>query len=361
MSQQTSPAADQYAVIGDHYSDFKQTAPLALPEQHTVLTSLGDLRGLRVLDLACGHGHYTRLIKRAGAAEVVGVDLSPVMVDLARGAEAADPLGISYLVADAVDLPRLGGFDVVSAVWLLNYATTKDELTAMFRGIHRNLVPGGRFAALTVWPGFDANGPAWDAYGLRVVSETPDGDRGVLVTDLLAGDHTSTITTSRWSAEAVAECLRAAGFESSAWHGPRVPQEAVDRFGDAFWDDYRANPMPAVLTATRPAEPVGAAERGADVRDRAHQLSGRLAAGDWHPSALARRVAALLLTATAGHGALTAAAIRGALWEGGEPLAAGADGALARLLADSLPLVESGDPAGLPAAGAVHDLLRQLG
>jgi len=30
------------------------------------LESLGDLRGLDVLDLACGEGFYTRLIKQAG-------------------------------------------------------------------------------------------------------------------------------------------------------------------------------------------------------------------------------------------------------------------------------------------------------
>ena len=40
------------------------------------LELLGDLRGRSVLDLACGEGFYTRLIKKAGADRVVGVDLS---------------------------------------------------------------------------------------------------------------------------------------------------------------------------------------------------------------------------------------------------------------------------------------------
>ena len=37
------------------------------------LELLGDLRGRSVIDLACGEGFYTRLIRQSGAARVVGV------------------------------------------------------------------------------------------------------------------------------------------------------------------------------------------------------------------------------------------------------------------------------------------------
>jgi predicted RNA methylase len=37
---------------------------------------LGDLRGKNVIDLACGEGFFTRSITWAGAARVVGVDIS---------------------------------------------------------------------------------------------------------------------------------------------------------------------------------------------------------------------------------------------------------------------------------------------
>jgi predicted RNA methylase len=37
---------------------------------------LGDLRDKNVIDLACGEGFFTRSIKWAGAARVVGVDIS---------------------------------------------------------------------------------------------------------------------------------------------------------------------------------------------------------------------------------------------------------------------------------------------
>jgi 2-polyprenyl-3-methyl-5-hydroxy-6-metoxy-1,4-benzoquinol methylase len=36
-----------------------------------------DPRGLRVLDLGCGGGHNGEMLKKAGAREVVGVELDP--------------------------------------------------------------------------------------------------------------------------------------------------------------------------------------------------------------------------------------------------------------------------------------------
>ena len=46
------------------------------------------------MDVACGFGFYTRLLKQRGAAQVIGVDISPEMVRLAHQQEQADPLGI---------------------------------------------------------------------------------------------------------------------------------------------------------------------------------------------------------------------------------------------------------------------------
>ena len=45
-------------------------------ERHTLLRLTGDVRGLKTLDLACGEGSSTRLLRRLGADPVVGVDLS---------------------------------------------------------------------------------------------------------------------------------------------------------------------------------------------------------------------------------------------------------------------------------------------
>ncbi len=72
-------------------------------EQPSALALLGDLNGLSVLDLGCGEGHYTRLLKQLGASQVLGVDLSSDMIELARQQERSHPLGIDYRVCDAAD------------------------------------------------------------------------------------------------------------------------------------------------------------------------------------------------------------------------------------------------------------------
>ncbi len=123
------------------------------------LALLGDLRGRSVLDLACGEGFYTRLIKQAGAARVVGVDLSEHMIALAREQEMFDPLGITYVAGPAESLGSIGPFDAVSAAFLLNNAPDRPTLDAMARAVVINLAPGGRMV-MTIstfgdWPGTD--------------------------------------------------------------------------------------------------------------------------------------------------------------------------------------------------------------
>src|SRR5215831_789894 len=65
---------------------------------------LPDVAGLSGLDIGCGEGHNTRLLAGRGA-RVTGVDIAEEFIAHARQAEAAEPLGIDYRVASAVDLP----------------------------------------------------------------------------------------------------------------------------------------------------------------------------------------------------------------------------------------------------------------
>src|SRR5262245_66583482 len=98
MAEQTV----QYDHIGSKYDEYAQTATLKRAESYTFFRMVGALDGQRVLDLACGFGFYTRLFKQRGAAQVVGVDISPEMIRLARKQEQAEPLGITLSVGDAV-------------------------------------------------------------------------------------------------------------------------------------------------------------------------------------------------------------------------------------------------------------------
>ncbi len=97
-----------------------------------------------VLDYGCGVGRWT-LWFAPQVRRVVGVDLSPKMVDAAR--RAADEAGIrnvEHHALDGVPLPfEDGAFDLVNAVWVLRYIVDDDELARTVRELCRVVRPGG--------------------------------------------------------------------------------------------------------------------------------------------------------------------------------------------------------------------------
>ena len=110
---------------------------------------------------------------------MLGVDISPERLRLAQQQEQAEPLGITYQVYDAVALPLLGSFDLVTAFHLLNYATSKDQLRSMCRSVYDNLVAGGRFIAYTINPACTMSKPNCTKYGVTVLCQAPEEERYV--------------------------------------------------------------------------------------------------------------------------------------------------------------------------------------
>ena len=108
---QQTPA--RYDLIADFHLDVTG-ADAGDPAAVTLLGLLGDLREKRVLDIACGHGRLTRDLARRGG-RVTGFDISAKLLDMAQQAEAADALGITYLLQDIASDSALTGesFDVV--------------------------------------------------------------------------------------------------------------------------------------------------------------------------------------------------------------------------------------------------------
>ena len=91
----------EYNRFSRQYQRSKELPFRVYSEMPDHLELIGDVRGLDVLDLACGEGFYTGRIKAAGAARAEGVDLSSAMVELARDQEAHEPRGIVYHISPA--------------------------------------------------------------------------------------------------------------------------------------------------------------------------------------------------------------------------------------------------------------------
>lgn len=242
-----------YDSIGDSYEEYAAAATMKRAESHSVLQMVGDLQGKSVLDLACGTGFYTRLFLTLGAESALGVDLSEEMVRVATEAEAKRPLGATYRVGKAQQIERLGRFDVVTAIWLLNYAESREQLRDMARAACANLRDDGRFVAFTINPSFDYRTSESAKYGVRVVGEDKEGDHVVCHGEFVL-DPPLAVDVRRFSAEIYEAELRAAGFSRIEWRPATVAAGDLQEYGEPYWRDFLDNCIGIGIVAGKSAE-----------------------------------------------------------------------------------------------------------
>ena len=99
--------ADAYARWASTYAANAHN-PLMELEQRAMLDLLPGLSGLRVLDVACGSGRYLCHANERGAAQTIGIDVSPHMLKRARFVSP------DLAQADLLSLPAASmSFDVI--------------------------------------------------------------------------------------------------------------------------------------------------------------------------------------------------------------------------------------------------------
>lgn len=140
------------------------------------------LRGKRLLDVACGTGKsFMPMLPRGW--QVSGCDISPAMLELARE-KAGDTVQLA--VADMLELPRFGEFDLVWALDdAINYLLSPAELERALTGMRANLAPAGLLLfdvnALPAYRTFFAETQVVERGGRRLVW------RGLAAADVAAG------------------------------------------------------------------------------------------------------------------------------------------------------------------------------
>jgi SAM-dependent methyltransferase len=146
-------AADYYAEHGVFLGDTELTwGPEGLRESEAHL--LGDLAGMRMLEIGCGGAQGSRWGAGQGAAAVVASDVSAGMLERARriNATVEDPaLRVPLLQCDGAALPFPdAAFDVVfTAYGVVPFVA--DSARVMTEAA-RVLRPGGRFVFSTTHP-----------------------------------------------------------------------------------------------------------------------------------------------------------------------------------------------------------------
>lgn len=240
----------QYDAIGELYERTKHL-PVGVAERGTLVSALPDLAGGSVLDVGAGTGFYPRLFKRLGAARVTGVDASPEMIAYAPLVEEREPLGIAYEVQDAAALPKLGEFDVVTAVWLLGYAPGEAALDGMLANLVANLAEGGTLVALVPNPELDWDGlDIFPRYGLTAAkTASSEGRQGYSVH--IDGEPPIDFEGFSWPPGVLEAAFACAGLTGVRRHPVTIPEDALAERGADYWADLLANPTFGVFTAAK--------------------------------------------------------------------------------------------------------------
>ena len=144
------------------------------PLSERVLDLAAPKEGERVLDLACGTGLLARsvapIVGSGGA--VVGLDVLPGMLAVARSLPAPDGATIEWREADATSLDFTdASFDLVLCQQGLQFFPNREATASEIR---RVLAPGGRFVA-AVWQSL-VHQPFWRGFtGVEARNLAPMG------------------------------------------------------------------------------------------------------------------------------------------------------------------------------------------
>jgi SAM-dependent methyltransferase len=147
MQQKTAPSA------AETYEDFLVPSLFA-PWASVLLERARPQPGERVLDLACGTGVVARQLAPAvgRAGRIVGVDVNPDMLAVARSLPQPADVEIEWQQADAAQLTMPPeSFDLVVCQQGLQFFPDR---VAAARQMHRVLNDGGR-AVIAVWQDLD--------------------------------------------------------------------------------------------------------------------------------------------------------------------------------------------------------------
>jgi toxoflavin synthase len=232
--------ATDYNQIAQEYKKSKFQPWRLHVERHVIMQLLGPLPGRTILDLACGEGFYSRQLKQAGAAYVLGIDISTEMIALANQQEAQLKLGNQYAVADCTDLHLNQQFDLILAAYLLNYAQSEKTLAAMAGSMARHLRPGGRLVMVNNNVNHD---PAtWSdtaAYGfIKKGSGKPIIGEPITWQFHLDNGQTFSLDNYYIPLDLQESTLRSAGFSQVSWQLPEVDAQGVRALGADYWTTF---------------------------------------------------------------------------------------------------------------------------
>ncbi len=192
------------------------------------LRLLGDVRGLRILEIGCGGGQCCIAFARQGA-HVTGLDLSDEQITFARDLAKQAGVDVRFVQGDAVDLGAFqnGSRDILFSTYTFHYV---EQMAASLRECARVLASRGRLVFCLDHPFRDCfHDDEGDETVIYPVRSYFDGSP---LRWTFAASGVPMITYHRTVSEWV-EMLHAAGFRLLRMLEPEPPAEMLD----AIWPE----------------------------------------------------------------------------------------------------------------------------
>ena len=135
----------------------------------------------------------------------------------------------------------------MTAIHLLHYLESGEEIAGVLGRVHSLLNESGRFITMIANPEFDMD--KHDAEDSKkkfaYYFSAADPANGGILTFHPGGfekEREITIELRRWHRDFVNEIARETGFEPE-WRDPFIRDEGLERFGAGFFENYLPNPQ----------------------------------------------------------------------------------------------------------------------
>lgn len=133
-------ASEYYQALHDISTGSAHYGPWAPLENE--LRLLGDVHGLKILEIGCGGGQCCIAFARQGAT-IAGIDMSDKQIKFARALAAEEGIDVDFSQGDAADLSQFHSlmWDVIFSTYTFQYV---EEIEACLSECSRVLKPLGR-------------------------------------------------------------------------------------------------------------------------------------------------------------------------------------------------------------------------